>query len=587
MLRKHRTDYPVLGVLLGAVVGLAAALLVSVGSANAQGAAMCNGLPVTILGTSGDDDLVGTAGDDVVSLLDGDDTLDTGAGNDTVCDGAGGFTIDTGAGADTIITGPSKEGFWSTLKSGDGDDMVHVTVDTTLGAGIESGPGQDFIEVLGSGAVQVHGGGGSDLIFALEENWSAPQLIDGGFGDDQIFGWDIRGSGGDDHLTLIGAGGVAHGGGGDDRITGTDGTDVIRGGDGNDRIIARGGDDVVKSENGDDFVNGGAGNDQLEGGRGNDVLKGGTGEDRLLGEDGDDTVKGGAGKDNLIGGLGFDRLYGGSGNDAVTDRDDGAEMRGGKGADNLVLLIEDVESSIKAGPGSDSIVAVGSMVEVHGDGGPDEIRVQLENSSVYGDAGHDLVIYRAMGRGLSFFLGSGDDQIVDYPGVRHRSGIEASGGPGDDFLMGTTLDDTLKGNSGRDFLDGRPGNDSVDGGKDSDSVAGGLGRDVVTGGGDTDYCLFGHFDLVDIDDPEGIITWEGPPDRGDTGNCEETWGETGYWIYRRDSLWNFEAGNLSYEARKIGVNVYGLEADVQPADSNPADRNVSEPTKPAGHALAE
>ena len=45
----------------------------------------CAGLPVTHVGTAGNDEIVGTAGNDVIQGLGGDDVIDGGGGNDIIC----------------------------------------------------------------------------------------------------------------------------------------------------------------------------------------------------------------------------------------------------------------------------------------------------------------------------------------------------------------------------------------------------------------------------------------------------------------------------------------------------------------------
>jgi hypothetical protein len=50
---------------------------------------VCDGLPATIVGTSGDDNLTGTAGDDVIVGLAGNDVIQGLAGNDRICGGDG------------------------------------------------------------------------------------------------------------------------------------------------------------------------------------------------------------------------------------------------------------------------------------------------------------------------------------------------------------------------------------------------------------------------------------------------------------------------------------------------------------------
>ncbi|MBC6982947.1 calcium-binding protein [Caulobacter sp. 17J80-11] len=80
---------------------------------------------------------------------------------------------------------------------------------------------------------------------------------------------------------------------GNDEARGLDGADILNGGAGDDRLFG-------------DFFDYGGGNDQLFGEKGNDFLDGGQGDDRLDGGAGNDTIWGGAGADLMIGGGGAD-----------------------------------------------------------------------------------------------------------------------------------------------------------------------------------------------------------------------------------------------------------------------------------------
>lgn len=80
----------------------------------------CGGLPATIVGTSGSDDIVGTSGNDVISMLGGQDYLLNRAGNDVICGGGG---------KDVIYGGPGNDHIWGgrgfdLLQGGKGDDLL-------------------------------------------------------------------------------------------------------------------------------------------------------------------------------------------------------------------------------------------------------------------------------------------------------------------------------------------------------------------------------------------------------------------------------------------------------------------------------
>jgi Ca2+-binding RTX toxin-like protein len=105
---------------------------------------MCNGLPITIMGTPGHDVLIGTEGDDVIVGLDGNDTIDGLGGDDVICGGPGHDVLIGGAGHDVLLGGPGND----TLIGGDGDDILF------------GGPGNDTLS----------GGPGINLLLGEEGN---------------------------------------------------------------------------------------------------------------------------------------------------------------------------------------------------------------------------------------------------------------------------------------------------------------------------------------------------------------------------------------------------------------------------------
>ena len=186
----------------------------------------------------------------------------------------------------------------------------------------------------------------------VDADWQVPvpdssqDFIDGGTGDDSIFGNE-----GND--TLLGGGGAdtVYGGDGNDTIDGSSGADSLFGGDGNDSIdggtqadtiFAGAGDDTVEGDNGRDVVYLEDGDDLfLEGTTqtsdfARDTVFGGAGNDTILAEGGNDSIDGGDGDDYLQGGLGDDTLFGGLGDDEMYLAE-GDVADGGDGDDLFVL----------------------------------------------------------------------------------------------------------------------------------------------------------------------------------------------------------------------------------------------------------
>jgi hypothetical protein len=121
----------------------------------------------TIVGTSGNDDLLGTSGDDAILGGNGDDRITGFGGDDFICGGAGDDTLLGGLGDDNI-------------SGGSGDDII------SAGAGddeIEGGSGWDELNG-GRGKDSVYGGNGND---SLTGGWGN-DLLDGNDGGDKIDG---------------------------------------------------------------------------------------------------------------------------------------------------------------------------------------------------------------------------------------------------------------------------------------------------------------------------------------------------------------------------------------------------------------
>ncbi|MEX1207101.1 MAG: calcium-binding protein [Acidimicrobiia bacterium] len=151
----------------------------------------CTGLPVTIVGTEGDDVIHGTDGDDVIVGLGGNDTIYGLGGDDVICGDGGDDVLHGGSGHDLLV-------------GGDGDDIISGDggKDTILG-----GSGNDTLTGK-KGADDLRGGDGNDELYGKKGR----DRLKGNSGDDQLFG-----------------------GKGRDYLNGGDGNDVLDGGKGRDR----------------------------------------------------------------------------------------------------------------------------------------------------------------------------------------------------------------------------------------------------------------------------------------------------------------------------------------------------------------
>jgi uncharacterized repeat protein (TIGR01451 family) len=116
----------------------------------------CRGVPATISGTGGDDELIGTPGPDVIAALGGNDRIVSEAGRDLICAGSGRDYVGAGTAADKVFGGAGHDRLLGrggpdllkgsagndVLKGGQGSDRLRGGhgVDLCLG-----GPGDDSV----------------------------------------------------------------------------------------------------------------------------------------------------------------------------------------------------------------------------------------------------------------------------------------------------------------------------------------------------------------------------------------------------------------------------------------------------------
>ncbi|HEX6457198.1 MAG TPA: hypothetical protein VF009_11850 [Solirubrobacterales bacterium] len=93
------------------------------------GAPTCRGIPATVVGTDGNDELLGTVGPDVVVAFGGNDRIVSRAGQDLICAGPGNDYIGAGTAADKVFAGPGRDrllgrGGPDLLKGSGGNDVL-------------------------------------------------------------------------------------------------------------------------------------------------------------------------------------------------------------------------------------------------------------------------------------------------------------------------------------------------------------------------------------------------------------------------------------------------------------------------------
>jgi Ca2+-binding RTX toxin-like protein len=312
------------------------------------------GVPVTVLGGSGNDQIYGGAAANVIDGGEGDDYVSGGSSDDRVQGGAGADRVFGEGGRDAFFAG---DGPAEQLDRSADEPAVETPLPlATVEDGVLVFRGTDAADTIRVGQQLRPTARGSlsspASVAALTYVWTSGDVtftdtvpsggrvksvrVDAGGGDDVV---DLSSTapGTDDgpDLTAVTLPSKVSGGEGDDRLSG---------GAGDDEIFGGGGDDTADGAGGDDRVNGGDGHDTLFGGEGadevglsarlpwrpedphngsyyyepgNDTLSGGGGNDRVSADSGNDTADGGDGDDIVEGSYGDDVLRGGTGNDVV------------------------------------------------------------------------------------------------------------------------------------------------------------------------------------------------------------------------------------------------------------------------------
>ncbi len=128
----------------------------------------------------------------------------------------------------------------------------------------------------------------------------------------------------------------------------------------------------------------------------------------------------------------------------------------------------------------DNISLTGTSTSPDGGPGDDFLKGTSDDDTINGNGGDDLIL-GAPGNDL-LNGGTGDDRLFGDEGNDTLFGASGAdflkGSLGDDLLSGGEEDDTLLGDSGKDTLLGDGGDDFLDGGADADLMFGGSGSDI-------------------------------------------------------------------------------------------------------------
>ncbi len=397
---------------------------------------------------SGSVTLRGEGGDDVLVGGLGNDSLVGGDGNDSLTGGLGNDILSAGAGNDLLLAS--------------GDVSFTLTNAQLIGLGTDNATGFEFASLTG---------GASDNVIDASA-FSGPVTIDGAAGNDT--------------LTATAFADLLLAGDGNDVLSAGDGNDTLTGGSGSDQLTAGLGSDLLR-ETADvsmtltDASLIGIGNHTLSGfetaqltdGAGSHLLDavGFTGSVTLSGLSGQDTLRGGSAADLLLGGDGNDSLLGEGGDDVLTGQLGNDSLDGGAGVDQAVVAGDSnftvTDTSIVSSE-TDTLTAI-EIANVTGGNSANTINALAATLTLWatGGGGNDSIL----GGATNDILAGGDGADT------------LNGGGGNDTISGDAGDDSVLGGVGLDSLDGGDGNDNVQGlGSSGDTLRGGLGNDTLDGG---------------------------------------------------------------------------------------------------------
>lgn len=337
---------------------------------------------------------------------------------------------------------------------------------------------------------------GSMVAYAINDRDGTDTLDASGFSADQVL--DLREGMYSDIGGEIGNIGIAYGavienaigGSGADRLIGNTAANVLNGHAGADTMEGGAGDDTYYVDNAGDTVveTTGNGSDRvyssvtfaigaqeierltLTGGA-NINATGGAGANTLDGNSGNNTLDGGAGADRMYGGAGDDTYYVDNAGDLVIETV-------GNGSDRVFSSVtysingHDVEqltltgtANINAAGSADDNILIGNTGNnfLNGRGGADQMSGGAGDDTYSVDNAGDQVVENAGGgtdrvnATVSFAIGTQEIERVSLMGT---ASINATGGAGDEMLVGNSGNNVLDGGQGVDRMYGAAGDDT-------------------------------------------------------------------------------------------------------------------------------
>ena len=427
---------------------------------------------------------------------DGDDTLTGDGAANVLSGGLGADTLNGAAGDDRLVPGPGA----STLDGGDGSDTVTFAGATpvlspalTLVANLAAGTASVSGDAHGLANIEnVEGTAGDDRLIGDD----ASNVLDGGSGGSDTVAYSDRGPGEGVAASLTTNTGGAKSGGEADQYAGIEN---LVGGAGDDTLTGNGLANELQGLGGADDLAGEPGSDRLLPGLGGGTNDGGAGiEDVVSWEDLPDTVDVvaslAAGSASVAGDTqtltGLEHLTGGAGDDTLIGDHASNDLTGGPGMDTASytdrIAGENIKASLTTGMGGqkttaeqDTYATIEHLTggagddELTGDAGANELRGGAGDDHLGGNAGDDLLV-PGLGDGSATGGTHSAGDTVSYAGVSEDVTIDLLAGTASSTSINQTLAEieNATGGTGNDTLVGNAADNALDGGAGgSDTVS--------------------------------------------------------------------------------------------------------------------
>ncbi len=221
-------------------------------------------------------------------------------------------------------------------------------------------------------------------------------------------------------------------------------------------------DTITNNGSIDGLIDLGAGNDKFI--NNNQLI-----DDVFMGAGNDSFVNKGTHNGSVYLGSGNDKFTGGNVNEKVYDEAGKDSYKLGGGDDSFYALVFANNKDTSDGF-TDTIDGGAGLRDIYEANGASESVVVNLGSVKYTDILSGVIAAKNLAIGVN----TGKDVLKNIEG--------ASGGFGDDLLIGSKLANVLLGNHGNDTIYGGAGNDSIDGGAGDDAIFGDAGADVIFAG---------------------------------------------------------------------------------------------------------